>query len=194
MRPAKIKSEISVQEQIEMLKLKMEETHNEFLDEIEDFVKDWFVDTAKQIIDNFPEIEKEKSQEELNEILRKAASISQVSSKRIKDLFANNSNWWHKNPSFNDRNHYKEIDNLLTDEICIEFGNVGLLLHSHDFLPLMVKPFFGFISGKSGDNKIYFKYLDPINWSRDSKRIFDNYWEDYKWCLKLSDSSLQQSA
>jgi hypothetical protein len=172
----------------------MEKTKNEFLLEIEKFVKEWIPETLDKYIDKFPEIEQSKTQEELIALRREGKRLSLSLAPQIRELFANDKIWWHKNRNFSDRDHYKEIDNIMPDEVRFLLGELGILLNSYDFLPMMVVPFFGFISGKDGENELYFKYLDPIHWSRNSKRLMDNYWEDYKWAVKLQAGPIGKSA
>lgn len=192
MTPAKVKTRESTNHQLERLKSRMEKTRRSFLADMENFVREWFIERVDHYIDLFPEIEKQKTAEELRAIKKDAKLLAEKTASRIVRLFDEEENWWHIKQNSTDRDRYKEIDNILTEEGRIELGKVGLLLHDYGFLPLMVKPFFGFISGKKGDNTLYFKYLNPINWSRNSKRLMDNYWEDYKWCLKIISEPVQR--
>ncbi|MDC1069021.1 hypothetical protein OAQ99_07670 [Candidatus Kapabacteria bacterium] len=185
MTPAKLKIQDNQSEQLQRLATRMESTKNAFLVEIEKFVANWIVDTVDKYITFLPEIANIKSKEELAQIRYDAKYIGLEIAQKVSNIFSEDKNWWHLNRDINDKNYYKTIDNLLTDELKIEFGRAGSILNSYGFLPAMVIPLHGFISVQGGDNTLNFKYLDPIQWSRDSKRLMDNYWEDYKFALKL---------
>lgn len=194
MTPAKLYKPETTNHQLERIVLRMENTRKEFLTEIQKFIYSWIPETLDKYIDNFPEIEQSKSNEELTKLRREGKRLAIELAPKIKDLFAKDEIWWHKNQTFSDKDHYKEIDDIMPEEVRYELGEIGILLNSYGFLPMMVKPFFGFISGKDGENELYFKYLNPIHWSRNSKRLMDNYWEDYKWAVKLKSGPIGKSA
>lgn len=188
MTPAKVDSVVTAEQKIEELKTKMASIQTSFLEDIESFVDEWLIETAKSVIDKFPEIEKKYSYSEIDNIVLECEELSAEIASEFKDDLSRSELWWHKNELISKRDQYKLIDNIVSDSSRFILGRIGIVLNKYGFLPKMVKPFHGFISEKDGSNNYIFKYIDPIYWSRDMKTTFDNYWELYKYALRLKNS------
>lgn len=186
MTPAKVNTQQTNQEKIEALKEKMDSIYKEFLSEINDFIRTWSVETSQRIIQKFPEIQSDYSQEELQNIINECEDLSTDIAVKFKNEIASPEHWWHLGADITDRNYYKTIDNLVGESTRFILGEIGTRLNNYGFLPKMVKPFHGFLSERDGSNFYRFEYVDPIYWSRDMKRTFDNYWELFKYAMNLS--------
>ena len=170
-------------------KEKAESIKNEFLSEAEKFLPHWYQKTYEYFVNSYPESTQALSAEELDSLRLDVKKLKADMTGKLSAAFDKKENWWHQsdNPSEFDREFYKSINNLMSDEIKYIFGELGDLFYEYGYIWRNIdKGSRGFLTFREGSNRYQYQYIYPIYWSDMMKRRMDNYWEIHKYYLSLT--------
>lgn len=164
-----------------------EKLRKEFIDEANLFICDWYKNIVNHFINSYPPAAKKLTEEHKIHINKEVKQLQDSVHIELTKKLNSEDYWWHLGEIKElHRDFYKTINNLLDYELRVILGKVGNILEEYGFIK---KNHFdgdkGFVSHKDKNNNYYFEYVYPVYWSDMMKRKMDNYWENYKFYLKI---------
>ena len=187
MIPANKKAEISSTEKLNVILDRMEDLKIQFIQETVDFTKNWYLDKLDEFIVGMPEFTSKLTDDQLLKMKAEAMKLSNLIDEDVENA-VENLTWWHKdtNLRIND-DIYRNLDHFFNEEYTAILGRIGEVLSKYGYLPRVEMNVFGFSCYKDSNNLYAYHFINPVSWSYGMKKRMDNYWEDYKFAIKLTD-------